>query len=581
MKVIRIVFETDFRDALKLCIMKLILGIIPAVYIIVYAEFVDSIVMFYHGNSNTYQLLMALVKIIGISLFQYCGSNLNSYFIQRCIIRIEKGEKERLIEKCSKIAYAELENDSFINELYNIEKGIPQTIIKGFYSYLNCLELCLNVISILLIVGKYSVVCMLIILVCFIPVVKISITKGKENYEAVEKYQKVERRKESFEDILLSLNYVCERNIYNYLDWIMEKWNKEYIKASDMFLKFKKESYFSVKSTSICIKMLLWGIVGIVIIMTIRSSATIGTCTMLIGQILSLANKMTWNLSAYLYEIANIKNFMKSYDKLYTKKEMSKKKIVIDKIKDVEFNNVSFRYSDETPYVLNGLSFKLTEGKSYAFVGENGAGKSTIMKLLLGLYEHYEGNILINGIELREISNLSSEISAVFQDFTHYEVSVRDNIAMGNEEVEEYKIYEYMNALDWNDNGQGLEKNLSTVLGRLQGSAIDLSGGQWQKIAMLRAMLHKGDFLVLDEPTAALDPIAENKIYRNFTHMMQQKTILLITHRLGAARLADEIIVIADGKVGEIGTHEDLLEKKGLYSEMFISQRGWYEDNAL
>ena len=231
--------------------------------------------------------------------------------------------------------------------------------------------------------------------------------------------------------------------------------------------------------------------------------------------------------------------------------------------------------------MLNGLSFTLEKGRHYSFVGANGAGKTTITKLLLGMYQNYEGEILINGKELRtySVAQLKALFICVFQDFSRYQLTMRENIELGN--------------IGGTNNGNieravelsGLSKLKERIgfdahIGKLDEDGVDVSGGEWQRIAMARAIISQSEIKILDEPTAALDPIAERDVYENFRDISRGNTTVFISHRPGPTKLADIIYVLDGGRVIESGDHEKLMEEDGLYAEMFESQRSWYAQTA-
>jgi ATP-binding cassette subfamily B protein len=216
-------------------------------------------------------------------------------------------------------------------------------------------------------------------------------------------------------------------------------------------------------------------------------------------------------------------------------------------------------------------------------VGINGAGKTTIAKLFSLLYDDYEGEIIINGKELREYdySEIKGFFSYVFQDFAKYYISMRDNIAIGSSfTVEETALRSVLSRMDMIDFAERLPEGIDTNLGKIRPNGVNISGGEWQRIAISRALCSDAPILILDEPTAALDPISESNIYSLFTSISKEKTTIVITHRLGAARMADKIFVINNGCVEESDSHAELMAAGGLYAEMFESQRSWYNEQG-
>lgn len=245
-----------------------------------------------------------------------------------------------------------------------------------------------------------------------------------------------------------------------------------------------------------------------------------------------------------------------------------------------EFRNVSFVYPGTTRQVLNNLNFLLEPGERIALIGENGQGKTTIVKLLTRLYDPTKGEILLDGVDLREydLEDLSREIGVIFQDFMRYEMTASENIAMGKVDLLEVKekIEEAAQKSGAHDLIQHLPGGYEQMLGRRFESGVDLSGGQWQKIALARAYLRDAQVLILDEPTASLDARSEHEVFERFAELTAGKMALLISHRFSTVRMADRILVLEDGQIAESGSHQDLMAHGGRYSQMFELQASSY-----
>jgi len=222
----------------------------------------------------------------------------------------------------------------------------------------------------------------------------------------------------------------------------------------------------------------------------------------------------------------------------------------------------------------------LKNGRHYAFVGANGAGKTTITKLICRMYDNYEGEILLNGRELRSypLKEIKDCFSVVFQDYGNYCIPFRDSIMLGDvRKRDEARLKKAVEEIGLEQAVKDLPAGMDTPLGKIITDGVDLSGGQWQRVAIARSLYSSAQVRILDEPTASLDPVAESEVYNMFGRVSRNSTTIFITHRLGAARLADYIIVLEDGAVKEMGSHDELLKRGGLYAEMFESQRSWYK----
>ncbi len=247
---------------------------------------------------------------------------------------------------------------------------------------------------------------------------------------------------------------------------------------------------------------------------------------------------------------------------------------------EFEFHNVSFRYPDTTPLVLDNVSMKIRAGERLAVVGMNGSGKSTMIKLLCRLYDPTEGYITVNGIDIKEFdyNEYLRLFSVVFQDFKLMAFSIGENVA-ANDEYDEAKIWECLEAAGIKERVERMPLQLNQAIYKLyEKNGIDVSGGEEQKIAIARALYKHAPFVILDEPTAALDPIAESEIYARFNSMVNDKTAVYISHRLSSCRFCDRILVFDKGKIIEEGTHEELTAFDGKYNELWTAQAQYYKN---
>ena len=291
------------------------------------------------------------------------------------------------------------------------------------------------------------------------------------------------------------------------------------------------------------------------------------------------------NLSYYTNIVANMGYHIKAYeyyDRFFNLSEETYGEAKeVPKDCSIAFEDVCFTYPGTDRQVLSHMSFEIRAGEKISIVGMNGEGKTTMVKLLLGLFEPDSGRILIGGKPLQAYARDAREkiFGTVFQDFTRYSISLRENVGIGD--VEQLSDREAVREAMQKGNVlpflERLPEGEDTMLNRDFEGGVDLSGGQWQRIALARALMGDRPVLILDEPTSQLDPMAESELYSEFAKLAENKTSLFITHRLGSTRITDRILVISKGRVVDTGTHEELLERGGIYADMWKAQKQWYQ----
>ena len=494
--------------------------------------------------------------------------------------------KEQIFIKRASLDYQHIEDPQTQELIHRTCSDPVMYFTEGFNNIMNAVKLIISVVSLLFVVMSSSLLGGLVIIIASIPLSVLSLRMGTKNYEMDIEAKKIQRRYHYLTEVLTNRHFAYERLLFNYSQKLQDNFKNLHKESTRIESKIKWKTYVHMKSGALMM-LLIATIFILSLIPSVRDGRmSVGIFIALINVLLNLIHRMARQLLWIMSGHANLRAYLKDFNafmKLSEKTDaLANPKWVNDfKLHSIEFKNVSFKYPKTDNYILKNCSFKLDYDYSYAFVGTNGAGKSTIIKLLTGQYEDFEGEILINekNIKKYHFSEIKGIFSVIFQDFSRFELTIKENIAIGSQmAIDVQKMEEIITILGLKGWIDQLPQGIETPLGKLKESGIDISGGQWQKIAIARLLYENHEINILDEPTAALDPMAESQIYELFSQLNEDRFTVYITHRLGAAKIADYILVLNDGFIVEKGSHDELISnQKGLYYRMFESQKSWYD----
>ena len=372
-------------------------------------------------------------------------------------------------------------------------------------------------------------------------------------------------------------------NLSGFLEERFDRLSRRYYEANKA-LSVKRASWslgLSFLST-----LAYYGAYVFIALQAVQAIITIGTLTFLAGAFDRMRNMLQQILSRFSRIAESALYLQDLFDFFDLRSDIRSAPNAVpfpDKVKEgFTFHDVSFKYPGSERWAVRNLSFHLPVGKKLALVGENGAGKTTLVKLLARLYEPDSGYISVDGIDLRhiELHSLRDNIGIIFQDYVRFNLSAAENIAIGDilERDNEEKIVQAAEKSLADPMIRQLPQQYRQMLGKRFQDGTELSGGQWQKIALARAYLREAQLLILDEPTASLDARAEKEVFDRFAELISGKTAVLISHRFSTVRMADLILFLENGQLLEMGTHQSLLEAGGKYAELFLLQAKGYQD---
>jgi ATP-binding cassette, subfamily B, bacterial len=554
---------------------KCINSLLPVISIVLFERLINEIVVFVQEQKVQTNLLFLFVLLIIVFVIPYALNhviNINDQYINNKITFVNS---KILLEKVSKIDYINFEKPIFYNDFQRVLNN-REKIIEGFNSLIELSSSIISIITLSLYLLTINVLIVIIIVIGIIPFSFVHIKFTKNDFLLVSKLVPITRKKDYYLNLLSSRESLKEVRLFNAFNFIKEKWQEQFLKYSNQTVNFiiKRSKYLFISELFIISTYITAGVIVIVNL----SPTTIAGSLVATLQSIQLFQSTITGISRSFANFKSARIFINDFlSFLNTSEEIREDGELIEKISTIEFNDFFFKYPDQDHFALKGINLRLEtkNGEKIAIVGENGCGKSTLVKCLLGLYTHNDKGIYINNVPISKINlrTYQSRISILFQDFIKYEMSAKDNIALRyiENDYDEKNMIDAATTTGINYYIQSLYKRYDTQLGRLFEGGQELSGGQWQKIAASRSIFKKGDLLILDEPTSSLDPISEKELFQNLINNYSG-SILFITHRLGVASLADKIVVMKNGKITEIGSHEELMNLGGYYKKLYDSQ---------
>jgi len=565
-------------------ILRLLKSLIPIALLWVGKEIIDEVI--FQVDLDTKDL-NRLYWLIGIELFLAIISDVFNRLIALTDGLLgdlySNSSSIELIQKTAKVELASLEDSEFYDKL---ERARQQTTsrVSLMSNVLAKIQDIITIISLISGLIYFYPILILLLVISIIPSF-INELKYSQSTYSLQKSWTPERRELDYMRMIGASDITAkEIKLFGLADFI-----------SNTFKRISDKYY--VANRKLAIKKSLWGgtfhILGdlayygayvFIVLKAVAGFVTIGDLTFLAGSFSRLRGQLQTVFSRFsniTQSAMYLQDYFEFIDMDFSNTNSDSYREAPTEFKDrIRFENVSFRYPQSEKNVLNNISFDLIKGEKLALVGENGAGKTTLIKLLLRLYEPTGGRILMDGIPVQEYSKQDYQkmLGAIFQDFVKYYLTAKINIAVGNID-EEHNTEKIKNAAVQslaNDVIESLPEGYEQGLGRRFKKGAELSGGQWQKIALARAYMSDAPIIILDEPTSALDARAESEVFQRFIALTEDRTSIIISHRFSTVRMADRILVLQGGEILELGTHEELLATPQLYAELYELQAEGY-----
>lgn len=485
-----------------------------------------------------------------------------------------------LHEKINKIAPICFEDTKMLDDMNKAFQGKNESVrfterIIGSISFFAVYFIIMSVY-----LFKVKPILIVSLVLIFIPVLLTQILRTKIFAKAEDKSAPLRREFDYYENCMTGKEYFKETRILGAFMFF----RKQYTDTLSILNKIRFRAAAKSDMAQLGVQMLsLGGHIGILLLLLdalMKGDISAGAFAAIFSSVDAMFNLMTRWICYNLGDVARSFGRVQHYLQFLQMTENDGLDVQIPANIDISLCNVSFTYPNANQKAVESVSLNIKNGETVAVVGENGSGKTTLIRLITGLYLPDEGDVLYGEINTKEVSGMSlfKNISAVFQKYQRYQMTLSENIG-----ISDVGIIEDDAGLDKICVQAGLDKNdnrftdgYDTMLSR-EFDGVDISGGQWQRIAIARSFYRTHRIIVLDEPTAAIDPIEETKIYNRFAEISKNKTAIIVTHRLGSVKLVDRILVMKQGKLVEQGTHAELLVSEGEYARLYNSQEQWYK----
>ena len=570
-------------------------GVMPVVGSLISKEILNELQVIIEQRTQGNEVIFwgSSVMILIIFLFSYRVLNRLVNTLNTAVTRIagEKVVKQvrlQIMEKARSLDLSSFDMPGFYEKLENANREAgnrPISIISSTFS----------IISMVIELVGYGVVlaanpdlwwAVLLIVAVSLPSAIVNFIYRRKHFNYVRRRSKDRRQMNYYADLMVNKDLAKEVRMFDLSDTFIGKYTEVFTRYFAGLRKIiVQESLWHVLIIflSAGVNLLFYVLVAIQVF---EGQIRIGDYSLYTGAIASIATAVTSliNTSATIYEgtlfIDNLISFMNEKQTVVCRKEIPER-VERNTAHTIAFENVSFRYPGTERDVIKNVNLTFRPGETVVLVGLNGAGKTTLIKLLTRLYDPTEGRILLDGRDLRdyEVKDLYSMFGIIFQDFGKYAFTVSENISFGNinKEVDPAEIENAARQSSAHEYIERLPNGYDTPLMRIfEENGLELSIGQWQKLAAARAFYSDSDVLILDEPTASLDPMAEQEIFNQFDRLREDKMTIFVSHRLSSATIATQIVVLEYGEVIERGTHRELMAKEGRYYELFTTQAKRY-----
>lgn len=532
-------------------------------------------------NSDTYSLrvIQALIVLCAVIILQHVTNGIGHSVIPALKYKMDRDAIMRLNNKMLQFPTMWFENQDFLNFVEKAYRGTeysfsvlvpmlrflfkygPYCVIMGIYLY------------------HLEPVLALCILFIFLPMFFTTAFRPQVLFNLEDQSAPIRRECDHYKKCITAPEYFKETRTLGIYSFFKDRFSESIGRLNRLTWNAELKIKLLETCTTIITALGYGGVIALLVSSLLKGHITVAMFAAVFASITTMhamCDDTAYHFLTTFDGMSTVQNFLALLDVDVEEKENKE----MNYNKGVKFDHVSFSYIGSDKLALDDVSFEIKPKETIAVVGINGSGKSTFSKLLLGLYTPTSGSVKIGGVDTKDVDrdSCTKGMSAVFQKFQKYKMSLADNVCIGDcqnsgdKKLFDDSLRQAGVAIDQSKLTDGVDTMLSRDF-----DGVELSGGQWQRIAIARGLFRNRDIIVLDEPTSAIDPIEESRLYEEFADISKDKTSIMITHRIASSKIADRIFVMNEGKLVESGTQEELMNQNGLYRQLFDAQRQWYQ----
>lgn len=583
---LRLVWQANRYQTLTIALTSGLQAFIPAATLWISKLLVDDVALAIQNRleGGFPQLLGLLGLQVGIGLVGTLLSTIQNASRDLLGDTLQNRIHRKILEKAASLELSHYENPKTHDAMLNAQREVGVRPLGLFTQVLSLGQSVITLVSIGFLMTRLGWAVMPLVLLASIPGVWVQTRYGFENYRLLRRRAPEARMQNYMANVLMTDTVVKEVRIFGFEGYILGRWQALYQKfrAGLVPIIYQRSGWGLLASLFSALLVALATVQ--VLARAAAGRISVGDFALFvqgIAQVQSTFSNLLSGFSGIYQNLLYMRNLFEFLE--LPARDLSAGEVWQGDIEQIEFQNVSFRYPGSQTDVLKGVSFKIRKNQALALVGENGAGKTTIVKLLTRLYEPSGGRILLNGQDAARFSprSVQQAMSVIFQDYGKYELTVRENLALSQIEHQEDEeaLASAAHKSSADEVVEALPQGLDTQLGYYHDFGRKLSGGQWQRLALGRLYFRQASVLVFDEPTAALDAQAEFEVIEALRTQAKDRITLIISHRFSTVRLASQIVVLEDGRVSEQGTHEELLRLGGTYATLFRLQARGYQEH--